>query len=116
MITNHASGHHAEKVVARYLQQQGYKVYALNWRTPRAEIDIVAQVPGRPLVFVEVKYRRTSRQGMGLEYITPRKLAQMEFAARLWTAAHNYQGDYTLGAAEVSGPDFAVSGFIESVS
>jgi putative endonuclease len=115
MTTNYASGHHAEKVAARYLQTQGYKVYALNWRCPRAEIDIVAQLPDGPVVFVEVKYRRTARQGSGLDYITPAKLRQMEFAARLWAAAHNYQGDYALGAAEVSGPDYRVTSFIDSV-
>lgn len=115
MTTNYASGHHAEKVAARYLQAHGYKLYALNWRHPRAEIDIVAQLPGGPVVFIEVKHRRTARQGAGLDYITPAKLRQMEFAARLWAAAHGYRGDYTLGAVEVSGADYQVTAFIDSV-
>lgn len=113
--TNYAHGHHAETVAARYLQAQGYRVYALNWRHPRAEIDIVAQSPDDVLVFVEVKYRRTSYQGMGLDYITPTKLRQMAFAAQLWTTLHNYQGVYTLGAIEVSGPQYRVTNFIPAV-
>lgn len=111
-MTNYVHGHHAEKVAARYLRQQGYKVYALNWRHPRAEIDIVAQQPGEPVVFVEVKYRTTTAQGGGLEYVTPRKLSQMQFAAEIWIAHHHYDGEYTLGALEVSGPDYVVTDFL----
>src|SRR4051812_12953329 len=108
--TNHAAGHHAEQVAACYLQAQGYKIYALNWRHRRAEIDIVAGMPesGQPL-FVEVKYRVSVRQGSGLDYVTPRKLQQMHFAAELWLAQHNYSGDYTLAAMELAGPDYNVT-------
>jgi Holliday junction resolvase-like predicted endonuclease len=115
ITTSHARGHHAEKVAARYLQQQGYKVFALNWRCPRAEIDIVGMSPSGAVVFVEVKYRQTNSQGSGLEYITPAKLRQMQFAAQLWIAANNYHGEYTLGAIEVAGPGYAVTTFVESI-
>jgi Holliday junction resolvase-like predicted endonuclease len=115
-MTNHAHGHHAEKVAARYLQAQGYKVYELNWRTPRAEIDIIGQSPDGPLVFIEVKYRQSAHQGSGLEYITPTKQRQMRFAAELWIAMHGYNGEYTLGAIEVSGPDYKVTDLVESIT
>lgn len=121
-MTNHAHGHHAEQVAARWLQAQGYKVYAINWRHPRAEIDIVAGRPdddaqnaGAP-VFVEVKYRTSNQQGGGLAYITPRKLKQMQFAAELWTATHHYNGVYTLGAIELAGTDYEITNFIESLT
>jgi len=115
-MTNYAHGHHAEKVAARWLQAQGYKVYALNWRTPRAEIDIVAQIPGGVLQFVEVKYRQSNRQGLGLEYITVGKQRRMRFAAELWVAQHHYSGEYVLSGLEVSGPDYQVSAFVASIS
>jgi len=115
-MTNYAHGHAAEKVAARHLQQQGYKVYALNWRHPRAEIDIVAQESSGPLLFIEVKYRETARQGGGLDYITPKKLQQMRFAAELWVAQHHYSGEYTLGAIEVSGTDYAVTDFLPELT
>ncbi|HSX43460.1 MAG TPA: YraN family protein [Candidatus Saccharimonadales bacterium] len=115
-MTGYAHGHHAEKVAARWLQHQGYKVYALNWRSPRAEIDIIAQQPGGPLQFIEVKYRQSTGQGTGLEYITPTKQRQMRFAAELWVAQHRYEGEYVLSGLEVSGVDYRVSAFIESIS
>lgn len=113
--TNYAHGHYAEKVAARYLQAQGYKVFALNWRRPRAEIDIVGQAPNGTVLFIEVKYRQSANQGMGLDYITPAKLRQMQFAARLWTAEYRYGGDYSLSAIEVAGPTYEVTAFIESI-
>jgi len=114
-MTSYAYGHSAEKVAARYLQQLGYRVYALNWRHPRAEIDIVAQQPPGPLLFIEVKYRETTHQGAGLEYITPKKLQQMQFAAELWVAQHRYRGEYTLGAIEVGGSSYAVTNFLPDI-
>jgi Holliday junction resolvase-like predicted endonuclease len=114
-MTNYTHGHAAEKVAARYLQMAGYKVYALNWRHPRAEIDIVAQQDDGPLLFVEVKYRQSAHQGTGLEYITPTKLRQMRFAAELWVAQHRYSGDYQLAALEVGGADYQVTAFVDAI-
>ncbi len=120
-MTNYAHGHEAEKVAARYLEKQGYSIVELNWRTTRAEIDIVAQRRSRfrakgPLVFFEVKYRKTDSQGRGLDYITPKKLAQMRFAAELYVVAARYKGEYTLGAIELTGEDYQVTQVIESVT
>lgn len=115
-MTNFAHGHDAEKVAAKYLQKQGYKILALNWHVPRAEIDIVARKRYGPVLFVEVKYRQTDSQGGGLEYITTRKLAQMQFAAELWVQEQRYDGEYCLGAIEVNGTDFQVTSFIEDLS
>jgi len=114
-MTNYSNGHHAEKVAARYLQAHGYKVFALNWRTARAEIDIVGQTPSGVLVFIEVKYRRTTNQGNGLDYITVAKQRQMRFAAELWVAKYGYRGAYTLGAVEISGPKYVVTNVIDAI-
>jgi putative endonuclease len=111
-MTNVARGHQAEREAADYLRRHGYKVLALNWRRPRAEIDIIAQKGHGPILFVEVKYREHSAQGNGLDYITARKLAQMRFAAELWVAEQRYQGEYALAALELAGPEFTVTQFI----
>jgi len=121
-MTNYSHGHDAEKVAAEYLKSHGYTVLELNWRHVRAEIDIVAhkrsllRLQKHPMVFFEVKYRKTAEQGNGLDYITQKKLLQMQFAAELWVATHNYRGEYTLGAIEVSGNDFQVTAVIENIT
>lgn len=119
-MTNYSAGHEAERVAARYLEKCGYKVVALNWRHARAEIDIVAEKRRtfglkKHLVFFEVKYRKTANQGYGFDYITPKKLQQMQFAAQLYVAQHCYTGEYCLGAIELSGEDYTVDAVIEQI-
>jgi len=110
-MTNYAVGHLAEECAARYLKRMGYEVVDINWKTRSCEIDIVAMQRKR-VYFIEVKYRKTNNQGSGLEYITAKKLDQMNFAARLWLSQNDWDGDYCLGAIEVSGQDFEITNFL----
>lgn len=120
-MTNYSSGHKAEKVAAEYLAAKGYTIVELNWRHKRAEIDIIAQRRPRfrrsgPMTFFEVKHRKTSNQGRGLDYITPVKLRQMAFAAELWRSQHSSTDEYSLGALELEGVDYAVTACLESIA
>lgn len=110
-MTNYAVGHEAEKQAAVYLQSQGFKVLELNWHTTYCEVDIVAQ-KGKRIYFTEVKYRESLNYGAGLEYITPKKLNQMKFAAEVWVSQHRWKDDYQLAALEITGPDFTVTNFL----
>jgi putative endonuclease len=104
-------GQAAEKAVAKKLSDNGFKIRAINWRTSRCEIDIIAE-KDQVVYFVEVKYRASDFQGGGLDYITNKKLKQMTFAAELWSQFNNYYGDRQLMAASVSG-DYLVEEIIE---
>lgn len=97
-------GRLAEKAVAHQLEKDGFTIKQLNWRTPRCEIDIVA-VKDDVVYFVEVKYRSSSSQGEGFEYITYKKQSQMNFAAQLWIVETSWTDDWRLMAAAVSGPN-----------
>lgn len=119
-MTNYSHGHDAEKIAARYIEAHGYTIIALNWRHTRAEIDIIAQKrplfrAKGPVVFFEVKYRKTDSQGRGLDYITSKKLQQMRFAAELWVADSRYEGDYILGVIEVTGENYVVTQLLENL-
>lgn len=98
-------GKEAEAAVANYLTSQGFSILAQNWRTPRCEIDIVAQ-KDKVIYFVEVKYRSGTAQGDGFEYITGRKLRQLHFAGEVWVQDNGWDGDYRILAAAVSGDDY----------
>lgn len=113
MATNYSRGHEAERVAAEYLVDEGYEVVELNWRTRVCEIDIIAKKEN-VIYFVEVKSRSSTQQGAGLDYITPKKLEQMAFSARMWVSENKYEGDYELSAIEI-GPDFAVSQFVQQI-
>ena len=98
-------GHQAEVAVAKKLKADGHEILNLNWRTPRCEIDIVSLKDGA-VYFTEVKFRVGASQGSGFDYITPKKLRQLAFAAEMWVAENNWSGDYRLVGAEVSGLSF----------
>jgi Holliday junction resolvase-like predicted endonuclease len=95
-------GQLAEKFAADYLTKLGFKIIKRNWRNKFCEIDIVAQ-RGDRIHFVEVKYRASAYAGRGVDYITPQKLRQMEFAARAWVSEHQFEADYQLDAVTIDG-------------
>jgi len=108
------TGRQAENAAKVYLEMRGYKIIEQNWRRPRCEIDIVAEKDG-VVHFVEVKYRRNSEQGGGLEYVTTTKLRQMHFAAEMWMDEYKWQGECRLSAIEVAGDGYAILSFIDSI-
>ncbi len=95
-----SAGREAEGLVAQYLGKQGHKIVSLNWRTRWCEIDIVSK-DRNCIYFTEVKYRSSSDWGYGLDYITPKKLKQMHFAAEFWLTENKWTKDSLLQAAEV---------------
>jgi len=109
-----AIGDRAESAAAQYLQSLRYEIIDRNWKTKWCEIDIIAR-KNAVLYFVEVKYRRSARQGGGIAAVTPVKLRQMKFAAELWLQKFG-TADARLSVIEVSGDDFDVTHFIESVA
>ena len=98
-------GQSAEAVVAKHLAQIGYNILSQNWKTKICEIDVVARKVD-VIYFVEVKYRASAEQGTGLEYITPQKMSQIKFATQVWCQNNDWEGDYRLLGAEVSGLNF----------
>jgi Holliday junction resolvase-like predicted endonuclease len=99
-MSNYLAGHSAEKRAAEYLTSKGFRVLELNWKTKYCEIDVVAE-KAKHIYFVEVKYRRNNKQGFGLEYILPKKLQQMRFAAEMWVSNHGWKHEYQLAAISI---------------
>ncbi|HEX5798345.1 MAG TPA: YraN family protein [Candidatus Saccharimonadales bacterium] len=108
------SGKAAEDEVVQYLKKHGFKILDQNWKTKWCEVDIVA-LKDQTMHFVEVKYRNSSGQGGGFDYITSKKLQKMNLAAKSWVEINGWSGEYTLSAAEVSGDNFEIF-FLEDVS
>ncbi|MBV9271708.1 MAG: YraN family protein [Candidatus Eremiobacteraeota bacterium] len=71
-----AKGKSAEQRAAAFLQARGYHVLACNLRLPGGEIDLVCR-DGRTLVFVEVKFRQSTRFGSALNAVDARKRATL---------------------------------------
>ncbi|MFO7859277.1 MAG: YraN family protein [Ectothiorhodospiraceae bacterium] len=74
------SGARAEDRARRYLEDQGLKLRERNVGSRRGEIDLVME-DGGTLVFVEVRYRRSSRFGSAEATVGPEKQRRLIRAA-----------------------------------
>ncbi len=95
-----AIGREAESAVADALRKLKHAIVAQNWRSRWCEIDVIS-THKKTVYFTEVKYRSNDAWGSGLEYITPKKLQQMQFAAEFWLAENGWSGEVVLQGAEV---------------
>lgn len=99
--TAKAIGDVAEADAVRWLVSEGFEIVERNWKTKYCEIDIIAQ-KADATYFIEVKYRKTARQGGGIAAITPKKLQQMRFAAELYAARQPSTNAQTLAIIAIS--------------
>ena len=73
-------GAEGEDAAAQFLLGQGYSILERNFATKFGEIDLIAREKNI-LVFVEVKFRRTSEFGSPQEAVTRAKTLQIGRAA-----------------------------------
>jgi putative endonuclease len=71
-MKGHQIGREGEKAAADYLCQNGYTLIERNYRTPTAEIDIIARQDDF-LCFVEVKTRTSLKKGLPRESVHYKK-------------------------------------------
>lgn len=81
-------GFDAEHNAADYLLQQGLKLVAQNYSCKFGELDLVMQ-DGEYLVFIEVRYRKLSGYGDGVESVTKSKQSKIIRAAKCYLFEHN---------------------------
>ena len=87
---NHRStGTKYEELAANQMRQEGYEILEMNYRCKIGEIDIVAK-DGQYLVFGEVKYRKTSANGMPQEAVNFHKQKKISATAGYYLMTHHY--------------------------
>ena len=103
-------GKRAEDKVAKYLESQGHKVLAQNYKTKVCEIDIVSTL-NNEIYFTEVKYRKNANFGGGLAAITPEKQQKMKFAMEVFLKENSEYRNWQpfLAVADVTGEDFVLN-------
>lgn len=112
-LTTKQLGNAGEDVAAAYLESAGHEILERNFKTKQCEIDIISKLADK-LYFTEVKYRRQDKWGDGLAAITPSKLKQMTFAARVYAAKRRGDSvDLQLAAVAVAGQPPRVIDFVE---
>ena len=89
----HIDGVEAEIYAAGLLKRCGYDVVEHRFRLGHHDVDLVAR-KGAMVVFVEVRYRLTSRFGTAAESVTAGKQHDITRVARLWMARNARPGDF----------------------
>ncbi len=72
-----------EALVADYLSAQGLKLLSQNFQCRTGEIDLI-MLDGETLVFIEVRYRRSSRYGGAAASVDHRKQRKLISCARYY--------------------------------
>ncbi|MFC1501059.1 YraN family protein [Elusimicrobiota bacterium] len=80
MINSKSIGNEAERIGSEFLKKKGYKILNMNFRTSYGEIDIIAKNES-DLVFVEVKFRKSSEFGHPKEAVGKHKQKRIVKAA-----------------------------------
>lgn len=86
---NRRLGSEKEKLAGEYLKRAGYEILEYNFFAKAGEIDLVAR-DGEYLVFVEVKYRSSSSNGLPEEAVNARKIQRITRAAQYYLMKRGY--------------------------
>lgn len=78
--TKRGDGSQAERLAAKWLQQQGLLLVQQNYRCRFGEIDLI-MLDHEQLVFVEVRYRHDDNYGSGLDSVDRHKQAKLRCSA-----------------------------------
>ena len=87
-LSRKQTGDAFEQQARRWLEREGMRFIAANVRGRGGEIDLIMR-DGSVTVFVEVRYRTSSRYGGALASVTRSKQLKLLQTARLWLARHN---------------------------
>jgi len=88
MTSELSIGQQAEQWANHYLQQQGLTLITKNYACRRGEIDLIMQ-DQQTLVFVEVRYRKSSAFGSALESVNTKKQQKLIFTAEHYLQQQN---------------------------
>jgi putative endonuclease len=78
-------GHGRERRAAWWLRLKGYRILAINWRSPVGEIDLIAR-RGACLAVIEVKQRVDADAATWS--LAPAQMRRLGRAAALYVAQH----------------------------
>ncbi len=81
-------GFEAETQARHFLEKHGLVFESRNYNVPFGEIDLIMR-DGEVLVFVEVRMRKDSRYGAGIDSISPSKISKLKKAALSYLQGHH---------------------------
>lgn len=89
MALHNDIGTQGEKEARDYLLDKGYEILERNWRSGKAEIDIIAR-QNDVLIFIEVKTRTNTSFGQPEDFVDSKKVKFLTSAAGDYMREINY--------------------------
>ncbi len=94
-------GQQAESLAAQYLTNRGYQILEKNYRSGRAEVDIIGQI-GALIVFIEVKSLQKTFYGNPEDRIGEHKKHMLLQAANAYQMDKNWHKEIRFDAISVN--------------
>ena len=88
MVNKKELGNKGENIAENFLKTKGYEILERNFRTRKAEIDIIA-MQNKEIVFVEVKLRKVLECGKPAEAINENKKKHLYNGAEYYLYKNN---------------------------
>jgi putative endonuclease len=85
-----ALGTKKEQLAADYLESLGWTILERNFFCRQGEIDLIALSPEKTLVFVEVKYRSSTKNGFPEEAVNIKKQIKIQKTAKYYLFFKGY--------------------------
>ena len=101
MADHHKLGTTGEVIAADYLQKEGFRILAKNFRYKKAEIDLIAQ-KDKLLIFVEIKTRSSDKFGFPEEFVSNRKIELFLMAAEEFILQKDWMHDIRFDIISIS--------------
>ena len=90
IVNTREIGNKYEDKSVETLIKEAYKILERNYQNRFGEIDIIAE-KNKEIVFIEVKYRKTSKFGYGYEAVDRRKIMKILKLANYYIQSKKYQ-------------------------
>ena len=90
IVNTREIGNKYEDKSVETLIKEAYKILERNYQNRFGEIDIIAE-KNKEIVFIEVKYRKTSKFGYGYEAVDRRKIMKILKLATYYIQSKKYQ-------------------------
>lgn len=93
-------GSQGESIALNYLKKKGYNLRLKNYRCPYGEIDLIMEIDNT-IVFVEVKYRKSTKYGYPMEAVNGYKQQKIYKTALWFISSIDHQGSYRFDVVSI---------------
>ena len=97
-------GESAEQQACLFLEKQGLKLVARNFRCKQGELDLIMS-DQKNLVIVEVRFRQTDKYGSAAESVTRAKQSRIMAATQIYLTKHKINSAIRFDVIAISGDD-----------